>query len=446
MKLRFQLYPKQLAFIRSDAFETLYGGAAGGGKSFVQIVDALVYALKYPGSKQLALRNSFPELRRSLILTSLELYPREIGTYNQSAHLWEFKNGSRLEFGYIANDKDVSNYMSAEYDVIRFDEATHFSDYQYTYMLSRIRGANNFPKRVKASTNPGNQGHAFFKERFVDLGAPMQKYEFESGSRIFIPAKVSDNIFLLDKDPDYIRRLKNLDEDTQRALLDGDWDVFSGQYFKEFRRERHVVRPFDVSGPGWRHYVSIDYGLDMLACLWIAVDAEDYAVVYREVCEPNLIIDRAAARILDAMSAKERDSITEWFAPRDLWNRRQETGVSVADRFAECGIYLSKVSNPREMGWLEVKRRLMPAPDAFGGERPKLQIFDTCTELIRCLPALQHDEKHVNDCATEPHDITHAPDALRYFCDGRPLPASLPVEREEDEKGYEEEMRDVFGY
>ena len=87
MNLRFQLYPKQLAFIQSDAFETLYGGAAGGGKSFVQIVDALVYALKYPGSKQLALRNSFPELRRSLILTSLEQYPREIGKYNITEHL-----------------------------------------------------------------------------------------------------------------------------------------------------------------------------------------------------------------------------------------------------------------------------------------------------------------------------------------------------------------------
>lgn len=443
MKMNFQLTPKQRLFIETPAFETLYGGAAGGGKSYVQVIDALLFALKYQGSKQLCLRESFPELRRSLILNSMLIYPREIAKYNQSAHIWQFRNGSTIEFGYLASDSDVGQYMSAEYDVIRFDEATHFSEFLYTYMVSRIRGANPFPKQVKSSTNPGSVGHAFFKDRFVDAGCEMRVKEFEGGSRIFIPAKVQENVFLMAEDPDYVRRMKNLPEDIQRALLDGDWDVFSGQYFNEFRRDVHVCEPFQIPAH-WRRYRSMDYGLDMLAVYWIAVDEQDNAFVYREVYEPNLIIQDAARRILAA--SPENEEIFQSFAPKDLWNRRQETGRSVADIFAENGIYLSPTSNRRETGWLEIKQRLKLQPNEFGKMRPKMTFFSTCTNIIRTLPSLQHDKTHPNDVANQPHELTHAPDAIRCFCDGRPLAADSPRERDEDERDWNDEVSDFFGY
>ena len=143
---------------------------------------------------------------------------------------------------------------------------------------------------------------------------------------------------------------------------------------------------------------------------------------------------------------KTQFHIAAWFAPKDLWNRRQETGKSVSDLFAEYGLYLSKVSNGRVAGWYELKRRLQPVPDVDGSLRPKLQIFDTCINLIRTLPGLQHDEKNPNDTATEPHELTHGPDAIRYFCDGCPLPADLPRARDEDYLTTEEEMGNVFSY
>lgn len=187
--------------------------------------------------------------------------------------------------------------------------------------------------------------------------------------------------------------------------------------------------------------MAIDYGLDMLAALWVAEDEFGTAHVYREVYEPNLIIPDAARRLREANGD---EFITAWFAPRDLWNRRQETGRSVADIFAEEGVYLSEVSNSRVAGWYELKRRLQPVENEFGEKKPKMVFFSTCVNVIRCLPQLQHDEKKVNDCATEPHEITHAPDALRYYCDGCPMPATVPVEREADYMSYDEELSEIM--
>lgn len=134
-----EITEKQEQFISSTAFETLFGGAAGGGKSYGQLVDALLYALEYPGSKQIIFRRTFPDLEKSLIRTSLGFYPREAAEYNAGNHVWKFKNGSIIDFSYIGRENDVYQYQSAEYDVIRFDELTHFTEYMYSYMISRCR-------------------------------------------------------------------------------------------------------------------------------------------------------------------------------------------------------------------------------------------------------------------------------------------------------------------
>jgi phage terminase large subunit len=212
----------------------------------------------------------------------------------------------------------------------------------------------------------------------------------------------------MEKDPDYLARLENLPESERRGLLHGEWDFFEGQYFDEFKREIHTCTPFEIP-PEWRRYVAFDYGLDMLAAYWIAVDNLHNCYVYRELCQSNLPISTAAQKILEYTPSNEK--IYAFLAPPDLWGRSQETGKSKAILFGEAGLDLTKSNNDRESGWLAVKELLKQ--DANGN--PRLHIFTNCKWLIKYLPELQRDEKKPTDCATEPHEITHSPDALRYF-------------------------------
>lgn len=416
-----QITEKQLAFIEADATEVLFGGAAGGGKSYAQILDAMLYALKYAGSKQLILRRTYPELEKSLIRTALAVYPRELFTYSGATHTGKWKNGSLIDFGYSASENDVFMYQSAEYDVIRFDEATLFTEFQYTFICSRLRGANDFPKQIKSTSNPGNVGHMFFKKRFIDPSPPNTLFSTNTGTRIFIPSKVQDNKFLMAKDPDYVKRLESLPDTQKRAFLYGDWDVFEGQYFPEFSREIHVIEPFPLPTT-WRRYRAIDYGLDMFACLWIAIDPDRNVYVYKEVHKPDLVISAAAKAATDMTG----ESIYCTLAPPDMWSRAQETGRCKADIFAESGLRLVKTSNDREAGWLAIKELLKVSDKGVA----KLHIFNTCVNLITNLPMLQHDPKYPTDCATEPHEVTHDPDALRAYAIYWSNPSVVSIEAE----------------
>lgn len=438
---------KQQAFIDSKAFETLFGGAAGGGKSYGQLVDGLLYALKYPKSKQIIFRSTFADLEKSLIRTSMDLYPLSIADYNSSKHTWKFKNGSIVDFGYIQYEKDVYQYQSAEYDVIRFDELTHFTEFMYTYMISRCRGANPYPKCIKSSTNPGGVGHNWVKERFIDIGAPnvIHTCKLETGettTRIFIPSLVQDNKFMLTYDPDYIKRLDALPEKERRALKYGDWDIFDGQFFTEFKRDIHVIEPFEIP-KDWYIYFVMDYGLDKLAGYWIAVDYNNNAYVFREVYESNLLVSQARDKIKEMTN----EQIYLYLAPPDLWNRHKETGKSTADIFEEEDITLYKTNNDRIQGWLQMKEWLKPYKDEQGCMTARLKIFNTCKNLIRCLPQVQHDEKRVGDIANEPHELTHSVDAIRGFCvywtqepifmpKKQELPFELQTEEEDEDIWY----------
>lgn len=404
MNLNLTVTKKQKLFIDAECDEVLFGGAAGGGKSYGQMVDALLFALRYPGSRQLILRRTFSELDKSLIRTSLALIPREIYTFNSSSHTGKFKNGSCLDFGYCAAENDVYQYQSAEYDVIRFDELTHFTRAQYIYLISRVRGANSYPKQIKSSTNPGGIGHSWVKERFVDPNTPGESFIGSDGMRrIFIPSYLDDNKFLTECDPEYRSRLLALPEREKKALLFGDWNIFEGQYFTEFSTERHVIPPFEIP-LGWRKYRTVDYGLDRLACLWIAVSPDGVSYVYREYCESNLPISAASRAICER--TPEGEDIYATLAPPDLFSRTQESGRSKALIFSEFGVNFTKTSNDRESGWLSLKELLCA---------DRLKIFSSCTEIIRTLPALTVDKIRPTDCSTEPHEITHAPDALRGF-------------------------------
>lgn len=408
----------QRQFFLAQARFIGYGGARGGGKSWAAREKAMLLAFYYPGCRVLLLRRTYPELRENHMLP-MQQRLHGIAKWKEAEKSFTFPNGSRIVCGYCDHESDVLQYQGQEYDFIFLEEATHFTEYQFERLTACLRGTNGYPKRMYLTCNPGGVGHMWVKRLFIDR-AYRQLERAEDYQ--FIPARVYDNRDLVEKDPDYVRMLQNLPDELRRAWLDGDWDVFEGQYFSEFSREVHVCRPFAPPGH-WRRYVSLDYGMDMLAAYWFAVDEWGRAVVYREVYEGRdngkgaggrgHIISAAAARLLEANGG---DEIAAWLAPPDLWNRRQETGRSAADIFAEQGVTLTKTGNDRAAGWLAVREWLAVSGDEQGGRAPRLRIFDTCKNLIRTLPALQHDERRPEDAATEPHELTHAPDALRGFC------------------------------
>lgn len=439
--LDFQITERQEAFVVATADEVLYGGAAGGGKSFGQFIDSVIYALEYAGSRQIIFRRTLPELEQSIITYFIGFLPKNVFKYNASKHFGTFENGSIIYFGFIDNEKDVYRYQGAEYDVIRFDELTHFSESVYLYMRSRLRGTKPFPRSMKSSTNPGGIGHTWVKQYFIDPMPPNQKTEFfnkdgESlGTRVFLPSKVQDNAFLMKSDPGYIKRLKMLPEREKKALLYGEWDLFDGQYFDNFDRTIHVCPPvftFDKIPNDWEFYISIDYGLDMLAGLLMGVapGGKYYAIreFYDGMQHPDgdhkgLIASEAAKKILELGKGF---SVRRIFAPPDLWGRSKDTGKSIAEIFAENGVQLCRIKSDRVSGWMELKELLQPFEDEQGTKTARLKIFENCRHLIRTLPALAVDDHKPNDCATEPHELTHAPDALRYFFAGRPSEKRMP--------------------
>ena len=438
--MEFNITPKQKRFIEVGASEVLFGGAAGGGKSYAQLIDAFLFALRYPKSKQLILRRTFPELEKSLIRVANDIYPRAVYKYNAGKHVGRFINGSVIDFAYCDKESDIYKYQSAEYDVIRFDELTHFTEQMYVYLLSRVRGTNGYPKQIKSSTNPGGIGHAWVKERFIDIGDANTEHD----GKIFIPAMVQDNLFLMESDPDYVKRLEKLSEKDKQALLYGNWDIFDGQYFTEWKRDIHVISPFEIP-KHWRRYFVMDYGLDMLAGYWIALDECGRAYVYREIYESGLIISAAAKRIREMTPSDEKMYAN--IAPPDLWNRRQDTGKSAAEIFAENGVPIIAAKNDRVQGWYNLKEWLRPCIDEQGKTIAPLRIFSNCLNLIRTLPSVAVDPRNPNDVARDPHELTHAPDAIRYFVAGRPSPAGVVKMRDEDEAPeYETQIDDLFNY
>ena len=432
--MNIEVTQKQDAFMNADAFEVLFGGAAGGGKSHGQLIDALKYALEYPKSSQIIFRSTFSDLEKSLIRKSRDIYPRKIADYNDSKHTWKLKNGSIIDFGYIQYEKDVYQYQSAEYDVIRFDELTHFTEFEYLYMISRCRGANPYPKHIKSSTNPGGIGHTWVKKRFIDIGEPNKVHKCrlsednpKESTRIFIPSLVQDNRFMLEYDPGYVDRLDALPEKEREALKYGNWDIFDGVFFSEFNRRIHVIEPIEIP-EHWNRYIALDYGLDKFAVLFIAIDTKGKAYVYNYIHKEGLIASEAVQTLKSYM---RKDNFKSIFAPVDLWATDRHTGKSTAEIFRDNGINLTQASRKRETGWLSIHEWLKPIKtkhEQTGEEiiTSNLVIFNNVLPLIEYLPMIQIDDKNPNDCALEPHELTHICDALRYFCISRTSPSKEP--------------------
>lgn len=425
--INLQITKKQKAFIDAAETEVLFGGAAGGGKTYAQVIDALLYALRYPGSRQLLLRRTYPELKMSIIRMVLSMYPMEIWSYSAQDHTGRFVNGSVIDFGYLNEENNVYRYQSAEFDVIRFDELTHFTEFMYTYLISRVRGSNGYPKQIKSSTNPGNVGHGWVKQRFITIAPPDTTVTTPQGTRRFIPSKVQDNRFLLEADPEYVERLKNLSENDQKALLYGSCDVFEGQYFTEWDRQKHVVEPFAIPKE-WRKFRSMDWGYNDPCCvLWYAVGPDGTVYVYRELYVRLMMSPDVADEV---RHLSEGEDCVYTAASPDMWAERGIAdigGVTLAEVFATHGVPLIKADSTRVSGWQRVREYLRGSGENGTGT-PRLQVFSTCANLIRTLPVMTYDKHRVEDVGDGLED--HACESLRYGLMSRPSPNAIRMPKE----------------
>lgn len=420
---------KQKLFFKSRKRYVAYGGARGGGKSWSVDRKAILLALRYGGIKMLLLRRTYKDLERNHARELSSLLQGYV-TYNKQDKLFLFPNGSLLELGYCASESDVLQYQGQEYDIIFIDEATQFTEYQYQTLTACLRGANDFPKRIYITCNPGGVGHEWVKRLFV---SKRYKDTENPDDYEFISATVFDNKVLMEKDKGYVDMLNNLSDGLRQAWRDGNWDMLAGQYFSKFDRSVHVIEPFEIP-EHWQRYRAIDYGLDCLACVWVAIDELGIYYVYREYAESDKIISVGAG---DILKLSEGEYAQYTVAPSDLWARSQESAKSKADIFRENGLTLIKGNNNREAGWLALAELLEPITTDEGTES-RLKIFNTCVNLIEYIPALQRDTKKPTDCMTEPHEITHLPDALRYFCLQRISPSKAEDTRSDSEKQLEE--------
>jgi hypothetical protein len=433
---------------RIEVDELLYGGAAGGGKTDYLIAEVLAVLIEFPGSAGAIFRRTVPQLQElgGIANRLLDRLPQpEAGTYNAVQRVWTLRNGSMLRLAACARDADVTKYQGAEWAIVAFDQLEQFTEFQYRYMLHRLRQSGGVaaamrevgyrPKAI-ASANPGGVGHGWVKRRWIDP-FPRGRQPFrpaptatepDPSVRVFIPATLNDNEHNVD--PGYRRQLEALPDDTRRAMLDGDWNVYAGQRFRQFTTGTHVVDPSRLRLPlssAIPRALGIDYGLSAPFCaLWGAKLADDLIYVYRELYRTELTPTQQAELILASEAPGERTRARPIPAALDpaCWARGPDdpatvkgdvgavTGPppsSIAGKYVAAGVPVSKANNDRLAGVADIDDRLRVRADGF----PRLLISSACTNLIRTLPELPRSTKRPEDIDTTAED--HAYDALRYL-------------------------------
>lgn len=333
----YPLQPKQQEFANSLAKFRLFGGAKGGGKSYAMRSEATRMANTAPMVRGLVLRRTSPEIRENMVIPMLRELPRELEgigtfyTYNGTANEMRFFNGSTIRFSYCQNLKDVLRYQGIEYDFICIEELTHWSEREFQILRGCLRTSRaGIRPCFFASTNPGGVGHAWVKRLWIDR-------QFLPGERgedfHFIPAKVTDNAVLMKTQPDYLADLEALPEILRRAYRDGDWDVFDGQFFTEFRRELHTCPATRVPNAEMR-IVALDYGYkNPSAVYWLAREASGRVYAYRELYITGLTYRQLALRI-QAMTPADEEIRAVVVDPAIVNKSSESTGTTGAQEFA----------------------------------------------------------------------------------------------------------------
>lgn len=443
---------KQKLFLKARTKHVMFGGARGGGKSWVVRYKAKLLALYFAGIKLLIVRKTYPELIANHINT-LRGELHGIARYNKHEKCFFFPNGSTIKFGYCASDGDLDQYQGAEYDVIMLDEATQLREEWIKKITACLRGVNDFPKRIYYTCNPGGVSHGYFKRLFID-----RRYEAgeDPEDYTFIQSLVTDNKVLMASQPDYIKQLEALPPKLREAWLHGRWDIYEGQFFEDFRlepdpdachkagisieeaRERgrwtHVIEPLDLNAGnrrGWQIYRSYDFGYAKpFSCAWWAVDYDGnlYRILEMYGCTDtaNEGVKWTPDQQFQRIAQFEREH--PWLrgkrilgvADPAIWDASR--GDSIAETAAKYGLFFDPGDHERIAGWMQCHYRLQFDEQGY----PRMYIFSNCKGFIRTVPLMMYDDHKPEDLDTSLED--HIADEWRYMCMARPIKPIRPAE------------------
>lgn len=433
--------------------EIFFGGAVGGGKSDFMLGDFAQDVPNYGEHwKGIIFRKSYPQLEE-LVQRALVMYPPWFcldvkSSWRAGTHTFHWPNGAQLKFRHLENDDAWTEYLGHSYTWIGFDELPQWpTPMAYNQLKTRLRSAHPIPnKRIRATGNPGGVGHGWIKKYFgIDrhpLGGKVIEPDVAGGQkRMFIRSRVTDNKILLDADPGYIDRLKDLGSEVLvKQYLEGDWSVVAGAFFSEFSPNRHILQPFTIP-KDWMRYRSMDWGsAKPFSVGWYAVSDGTISgiprgalVKYREWYgakegrDVNVGLKLTAEEVASGLLARQDDLEEMSMAVCDPSAFKEDGGPSIGERMSKiCRTYSDSkkvfathqaADNSRKSGWDMVRARLK----GNAGEPPMVFFFSTCEDTIRTLPGLQHDRgarAGMEDIDTDGED--HAADELRYACMSRP--------------------------
>jgi hypothetical protein len=453
--LELRLEPKQAQAFTTDATEVLYGGAAGGGKSYYLRAAAIAWCASVPGIQVYLFRRTLPDLRDNhlrgptsfFVLLADGLKDGRV-KYRAQENEFEFQNGAILHLCYCDSENDVEKYRGAEIHVLMMDELTHFSEYQYRFLRSRVRTAGlKIPEdvkrrlpRIEAASNPGSIGHAWVKRTFITPKPANELWKTppEEGGmlRQFIPARLSDNPHLTKDDPQYADRLRGLGSDNLvRAMLDGDWNIIAGAAFEKLRLDTHCLEPF-VPPKDWLRFGSLDWGSARPFSYGMWAVANDpyevggikiprgaivrYAEWYGWNGKPNEGLRMEAPEVARGILKRE-DGISFAYRIADSSMWKVDSGPSIAETFNKFGCTLRpapKGPGSRHNGYVEVRNRIAGNEDG-----PMLFATKNChAGFWRTMPDLVMDE-HQYGLQSEQIDTDqedHCSDEVMYACTSRP--------------------------
>lgn len=430
-----------MQFMRDEHRYIAFGGARGGGKSWAVRAKSVLMAAYYPGIKIMIMRRTYPELKNNHIDELLKTAGNAV-RYNKTDKNMIFPNGSRIQFGYAQNENDLGRYQGTECDVLFIDEATQFTEEQFDRMKAFVRGVNDFPKRIYLTCNPGGVGHAWVKRLFIDRNF---KANEKPEDYSFIRSLVTDNKALMEADPGYLDFLNSLPPKLRKAWMEGDWNIFEGQFFEEFRTEpdleavrktslskdellkqrkyTHVIEPFDIPR-GWNIVRSFDFGYAKpFSCDWWAIDYEGRAYLIDQLYgvtnqanegvkwHPDKIFSTIRKYELEHKNLRGREIYG--VADPSIWDASR--GDAIIEFAYKNYLNFEKGDNRRVPGWMQCHYRFAFDENGY----PLVYFFSTCKDAIRTIPTLQFDEHDPEDLDTKQED--HFADSYRYFCMSRPI-------------------------